>query len=230
VFKVNKDGSGFQELHAFGGYQGPAGLVEASDGMLYGATPGGGNYDAGIVFRLRKDGTGAVKLHDFNRADSANGASPYGELIQASDGALYGTTRTGGVSPTYGIIFRIDTNGFQKVYDFDGQDGGAPMSGLIERSDGALYGTTSTGGAHFYGTAFQVNKDGTGFLTLHSFGRSDGSGPSAQLVQGSRGALYGTTYGGGPGGGGVVFSLVVPPANGNANLVPSRATRAPTRP
>jgi uncharacterized repeat protein (TIGR03803 family) len=97
---------------------------------------------------------------------------------------------------------------------------------LIEASDGALYGTTRQGGASGQGTAFKINKDGTGFLPLHSFqcGTSNGCFPTAGVIEASDGVLYGTTQQGG-GGAGIVYRLVssdtqpptiniVTPANG----------------
>ena len=56
---------------------------------------------------------------------------------------------------------------------------------------------------------FQVNTDGTGFATLHSFtNRSDGSGPGGLILSGN--TLYGTANYGGTGGYGTVFSLSLP--------------------
>ncbi|HTQ58067.1 MAG TPA: choice-of-anchor tandem repeat GloVer-containing protein [Bryobacteraceae bacterium] len=45
------------------------------------------------------------------------------------------------------------------------------------------------------------------FTTLHTFDGTDGGGSWAAVVQGVDGALYGTTYNGGSGGGGTVFKI-----------------------
>jgi uncharacterized repeat protein (TIGR03803 family) len=73
-----------------------------------------------------------------------------------------------------------------------------------------LYGTTQTGGDPGYGTVFEINTNGTGFTTLHSFNQSDGATPYAGVIF-SGGVLYGTTYEGGTTDAGTVFNLTLPP-------------------
>jgi uncharacterized repeat protein (TIGR03803 family) len=80
-------------------------------------------------------------------------------------------------------------------------DGATPNAGLVQASDGNFYGTTYAGGTSGNcqggcGTVFRITPGGT-LTTLHSFDWYDGASPSAALVQGSDGNLYGTTYGGG---------------------------------
>jgi uncharacterized repeat protein (TIGR03803 family) len=219
VYRINKDGSGFVILHDFdiqdpaNGSQPWGDLLEGSDGLLYGTTFGGGAgfNRAGTIFRISKNGSGFLKLHDFDRGDPADGDSPYAGLIEGSDGALYGTTSRGGNGGA-GIVFRIQKNGtgFSKLHDFafgDPTSGSEPYAELVEGSNGALFGTTLLGGPYDSGTVFRVNKDGTGFLTLHDFALSNGGYPNARLVEGSPGTYYGTAGGGGPKGAGVLFSL-----------------------
>jgi uncharacterized repeat protein (TIGR03803 family) len=216
VFKVKKDGTGFVNLHDFAGSDGSqpyGGVVEGSDDALYGTAYSGGAFASGVVFKVNKDGSGFLKLHDFNYADRENGAFPYAGLVEGSDGALYGTTESGGAF-FGGIVFKMnkDGSGFLMLVNFDlvhGPTGGHPEAELIEGSDGALYGTTAAGGTGFYGVVFKVNKDGGGFLKLHEFSYTDpanGSHPYAGLVEGSDGALYGTTSGGTVGAG-TVFKV-----------------------
>ena len=66
--------------------------------------------------------------------------------IEASDGALYGTTEAAG--PGAGILFKLnkDGSGYVKLHAFDGNDGSSPKAGLVEASNGAFYGTTAGGG------------------------------------------------------------------------------------
>ncbi len=87
---------------------------------------------------------------------------------------------------------------------------GAANSHLIEGSDGVLYGTRFNGGAAKQGQVLAINKDGTGYRLLHDFaGGADGSHPSAAVIQGADGALYGVTQFGGGANYGVVFTLKV---------------------
>ena len=128
----------------------------------------------------------------------------------ASDGLLYGTTHSGG-SNAVGTIFRLSQNGtgYTVLYSFLGTGGDAsyPASGLIEGNDGALYGTTYYGGGTGNGTVFRCSKDLTSYTVVHSFTNGDGSGPEATVIQGSDGALYGTTYYGGSLSLGMIFKL-----------------------
>ena len=93
------------------------------------------------------------------------------------------------------------------LHSFDYTDGDKPQAGLVQGADGNLYGTTTLGGAHTngvalsgQGTVFKITPSGT-LTTLYSFcsqnGCTDGANPSAALVQGTDGNLYGTTQGGG---------------------------------
>lgn len=211
VFRVNRDGTGYTVLHHFQ-FSGPislegpsAGLVEGSDGSLYGTTWGGGvfkdefGYGAGTVFKLSKDGTGFSILHDFN-TNGVAGRRPTAELIEGSDGALYGTTFGGGGNDA-GVVFKLNKDGgnFTALHEFGSNDNGHGFAALVEGTDGALYGTSYQGGVFDGGFVFKLNKDGTGYDNLHSFGDSaeDGLDPESNLVEGSDGALYGTTYRGG---------------------------------
>src|SRR5580704_12910302 len=61
-------------------------------------------------------------------------------------------------------------------------DGASPAAGLA-LSGQTLYGTTPDGGSAGFGTIFQVNTDGSDFLTLYNFtGANDGATPMAPLV------------------------------------------------
>jgi len=173
-------------------------LIIATDGALYGSTRNGGTNSLGSVFTMNKAGTGYTILHSFS---SVEGAQPGAGLLEASDGALYGTS-TGGDQKT-GAIFKLnkDGSGFTVLHHFGSVvgDGADPACQLIEGSDGALYGTTTGGcGANGGGTAFKLNKDGTSYSLLHSFGAgTDGQDPARGLIEGAGGALYGTTLRGG---------------------------------
>jgi len=88
-------------------------------------------------------------------------------------------------------------------------DGAAPLAGLLKGSDGALYGATSQGGSNHVGTVFKLNIDGSGYSVLRQLSTLFGEGrnPQAGLLEGSDGALYGTTYAGGSNSVGTAFKL-----------------------
>lgn len=192
-----------------------AGLIQGSDGYLYGTTYSGGQYGDGTVFKLLPDGAGFSVIHSFQSGIATNGANPSAGLIQGSDDYLYGTTSGGGEN-NYGTVFRImrDGTGFQVIHSFQlgvANDGAAPHAGLIQGGDGYLYGTTSRGGQYDNGTVFKLWLNGDYFRVIKSFQHgiaADGDSPSTGLIQGSDGYLYGTTSGGGANGQGTVFKLL----------------------
>jgi uncharacterized repeat protein (TIGR03803 family) len=195
-----------------------AGLVQASDGSLYGTTYYGGayGYGFGTVFKITPGGT-LTTLHSFAGTvlgATGDGAYPRGGLIQATDGNFYGTTSGGGVADS-GTVFEITAGGtLTTLYSFcslaDCADGSGPDVGLVQAGDGSFYGTTDSGGTHGGGTVFQISAAGN-LTTLYSFcsqtNCTDGGYPNAGLVQGADGNFYGTTDEGGAHGEGTVFQI-----------------------
>jgi uncharacterized repeat protein (TIGR03803 family) len=211
VFEITPSGA-LTTLHSFNGTDGdqPSGtLIQATDGNFYGTTAiGGANGGYGTVFKITPAGT-LTTLHSFDRTD---GEQPYGALVQATNGILYGTTSLGGANGS-GTVFKITTGGaLTTLYNFCAQsncvDGESPVAGLVQATNGYFYGTTYTGGASSFGTIFKITSTGT-LTTLHSFDAIDGENPKAGLVQGSDGNFYGTTYLGGLGNGGTVFKITL---------------------
>lgn len=209
VYRISLAGK-FSVLHTFDVSSGASpysGLLAASDGNLYGTTEAGGSAGDGVVFSMSTSGSYSV-VHVFTGPD---GSGPTGaSLIQATNGALYGTTFAGGASGV-GTLFSLTTAGvYSLLYSFAGSpaDGANPQSGLIQGSDGYLYGVTSLGGSSNLGTAFRADTSGNVVL-LHSFAGefSDGSQPAAPLAEGLNANLYGTTDQGGEYGVGSIFEL-----------------------
>jgi uncharacterized repeat protein (TIGR03803 family) len=81
-----------------------AGVIQGSDGNFYGSTLQGGASGYGIVFELSPSGTETV-LHTF-AGGSGDGANPEANLVQGSDGNLYGSTAAGGTGG-HGTFFRV---------------------------------------------------------------------------------------------------------------------------
>jgi uncharacterized repeat protein (TIGR03803 family) len=204
-----------EQIHSFGfgpqlGDYPRAGVIEGADGWLYGTTLSGGIANLGTVFKVRKDGTGYLTLHQFTGAPG-DGSKPLAELLEASDGALYGTTWEGG-SGTAGTVFKLlkDGTGYTVLLHLDGpKQGGNLLAGLSEEGGGRLYGAAARSGPHGFGTLFRLNRDGSGFELLHSFGGGSGDGaqPHTGLLQGGDGLVYGATRAGGSLNAGMVFRM-----------------------
>jgi uncharacterized repeat protein (TIGR03803 family) len=163
LFKISTNGTGFSIIRQFTGSGGDGSsphLIEGSDGKLYGAVT---IYSAniGVVFRLDKNGSNYTTLHTFT-GTPADGSFPNG-LIEAANGALYGTTQTGG-SNNLGTIFTIGKDGsnYSVLYHFQASGGGGhyPTAPLVQASDGAFYGNTLFGGDLGVGTIFRLSGAG----------------------------------------------------------------------
>lgn len=169
IFSFNPIANTYSRLFNFEGTNGanPRGsLIQATNGLLYGMTSYGGpdtnhyagnNYyypGAGVIFSFDIVNNIYTVIHNF---DSAHGALPYGSLIQASNGLLYGMTA--GALGNNGNIFSIDpsTNTFIDLHDFNYADGSSPFGDLIQASNGKLYGLASEGGIDSSGVIFNYN-------------------------------------------------------------------------
>ncbi len=190
-----------------------AGLVQATDGNLYGTTYYGGSNSGGTVFKITPGGV-LTTLHSFcSEASCTDGSNPEGAMVQGEDGNLYGITAAGGANGSTGTLFKITLSGsLTTLHSFCSQsdctDGGYPSAGMVQGTDGNLYGTTSEGGANNFGTVFKITARGV-LTTLHSFDSTEGAPSYAGLVQGTNGSFFGTTPVGGTSKDGTAFSLAV---------------------
>jgi len=218
--QVTLDYSSFITLFSFDTTDGAnpsAGLVQATNGDLYGTTDKGGAEGGGTVFKISPSGA-LTTLYSFcSQSGCTDGAYAGAGLVQTTDGNLYGTTRGGGAHGNHGTIFKITPSGaLTTLYNFCSQggclDGATPYAGLVQATNANLYGTTYDGGSNGFGTVFKITLTGE-LTTLYSFcsksGCSDGYGNYALLVQATNGNLYGTTAGGygTAGGHGTIFKI-----------------------
>lgn len=162
-------------------------LMQASDGKLYGMTSYGGLNNKGVIFEFDPFTYSYNVIHNFNGTD---GERPYGGLIQASNGKLYGMTYQGGTSGK-GVIFEYDIyyDIYTKIYDFTSNYSN-PNGDLYEASDGKLYGLTCN-----HGLLFSYDYVTDNFTILYTFFSNPNSGeyPYGSLIEGSVGKLYGLT-------------------------------------
>ncbi len=198
--------------------------------QFFGDISDGGPNDDGFVFAYQIGGEYG-KIVSFK---GLNGAQPQGKLaigpssggtsksvqklqikanaatnIDLSTLTLYGVTYSGG-SNNWGTVYsvRADGSNFMTLHHFNpsSTDGAGPMGGMV-LSGNTLYGTTQLGGGNSAGTVFKINTDGSGFQIIENFDfATTGYSPQGDLIL-SGDTLYGTTYSGGTGGGGTVYSI-----------------------
>ncbi len=202
--------------------------IGSTTGLVVGAAPGSAVMTAtfsgmsGSVTEVVTNAVIETVLHAFS--GRPDGYSPV-DLIQASDGSLYGTTFYGGAYPDVmpqpgqpgsGTVFKLTPPNQEEVFYSFGAltgaaDGEAPRA-LIQGAAGDFYGTTAGGGAAGHGTVFKLTSTGVQTV-LHAFqasssGAVDGIEPNG-LVQGRDGNLYGTTLFGGTDDQGTVFRVTL---------------------
>jgi hypothetical protein len=214
-------------------------LVFDSAGNLYGATEFGGGFGTcdqniylycGTVFKLSPPKTKGGKwtekvLHGFK--GGTDGANPNGAPVFNSEGAIYGTTGTGGFHCPHdsgegcGTVFKltppanIDGRWTETVlhrFHRDNSDGGYPQAGVIIDGKGRVCGTTLNGGPGTYGTVFCLTPPSGSSGTWNEkilYGFEDnnqyGADPVGGLTIDPLGNLYGTTNAFGAYFGGTVF-------------------------
>ena len=134
-----------------------------------------------------------------------DGSFPYGGLLRAASGKIYGTTYYGGENGI-GTVYELSPRSVGEwegrvIYSFQaGNDGNSPISDLVRDAAGNLYGTTSEGGLGS-GTIFKLTPIGGGQWTesvVHPFeGPPDGGFSYNGMVIDRFGNFYGATVHGG---------------------------------
>ena len=203
IYKVQKDGTGYQVLHHFNGTDGeyPLGnLLQFNNGLLCGTTYQGGSSDMGVVYRINPDGTGFQVLHSFN---GTNGKYPDGGVMALTVSGttyVYGVTTYGG-NNDFGVIYRVEPDGtnFSRQYNFSSTSGKYPRGPMIKIGN-ILYGVTQMGGNNEGGVVFAYDADADSYQKLRQFTSSINNtveqAPTGPLLN-LNGVLYGTTELGG---------------------------------
>jgi len=132
----------------------------------------------------------------------SSSAGPSGNIIQASDGNIYGVSKDRNSIVRYTPVAAgfVASPSVATIHTETGTNGDTgTYSSVIEGTDGNFYGTSSNGGVNSYGSIFKVTSAGV-FTTLYSFCSqslcADGQYPQP-LVQGTDGNFYGTASNGG---------------------------------
>jgi uncharacterized repeat protein (TIGR03803 family) len=163
-----------QTLYSFCGQSkcpdgaGPASLLLATDGNLYGETGGGGTSGGGgqgTIYKITPGGALTTLYIFCVQSGCPDGAYPSG-LMQASDGNLYGTTSAYGFYEG-GTIFQITPGGmFTTLFNFcpvpslcpgSPPTGGESYGGLVQATSGDFYGATMSTDAFSYGSVYEFS-------------------------------------------------------------------------
>lgn len=122
IYQLNPNTGAYKILHTFplvnqtspdGSYS-ESGLVQGSDGFLYGVTKIGGANGAGTLFKVSTAGTGFQVLWSFGNSlqcgstTSDDGSNPVSTPTLHTNGKIYGMTPTGGCRKAYGTIYSFD--------------------------------------------------------------------------------------------------------------------------
>jgi len=230
VYALQTDGTGFTVLHELRGAPGDgagtvAGLCETPQGRLLGLASLGGQYHAGLLFRLDRDGTDFAALNAFvgtalqaqpfqALVSNPGGKQPTASLVQASNGFHYGTSSEGGAR-NGGTLFRVGAEGdsMQMVHSFAGApyDGGDAKLALTVADAQRLLGATTRGGARNQGSLFLLDLATHQVQLLHSLqgAPTEGGQPSGPLAKGGTNQFVGTTLSGGRHGYGTLYRVTL---------------------
>jgi uncharacterized repeat protein (TIGR03803 family) len=146
VFKMNQKGK-VSTLYRFPGgtvnvTSVSSGLVQGTDGNLYGTTAAGGTFGLGTLYQITTAGVYKL-LYSFPQNV---GTAPEGGVLQHTDGVFYGTAFQGGVNG-YGSVYSLNMN-LPPFITFVRPTGGVGQSAQILGQ-----GFTGTTGITFNGTA-----------------------------------------------------------------------------
>lgn len=168
----------------------------AQNHILYGNCYSGGAASSGTIFKADLDGSNLQSVYSFVGPE---GRMPWGKMVQAPNGKIYGTTFLGGCMDSC-TIYEYDaiTNACNAVYEFfcgNGPIGEPAQGGLTILPDGNIYGLQQNGAiykfdpnTHVYTLLYQAP---------HSY--------NGRLMQASDGALYGLSQFGGTNNAGYIF-------------------------
>jgi uncharacterized repeat protein (TIGR03803 family) len=157
IYRLTPDGT-LSGVHMFPSnalFSVRSGVIQGSDGRLYGAITPSDGAPLGSVYASTLTGDVSI-LHEFQGPD---GVLPWGELLETSSGRFLGVTYGSGhpAADAFGSVFEVTAEGgFATVHSFSGLDGANPFGSLMRASDGSIYGTTNRGGPLGGGVVFRI--------------------------------------------------------------------------
>ena len=195
---------------------------------MYGTSFGGGQKN-GTVFSLNGNAGSWVLTTMYSFQGGNDGAGPTGALVVGPDGALYGTTSSGGGGPCVsesgylgcGTVYALRPPARSPatviyswtstiLYRFSQTDGSDPQGQLAFDSAGNIYGATMGGGNAGVGLIYKLARSSGGWtqdILYEAQGNGDGAFPWDGVVLDESGNLYGVFSQNGPDNYGAVYKL-----------------------
>ncbi len=187
--------SGYAKLYEFGAAKNdgakPSVIAAGPDGTIYGATTAGGEFQKGVIFSVKPDGSNYKILRPIE-GGQGDGAYP-NSMFVGSDGAIYGSMQVEGAG-SHGVVYRAAADGsaYSILHAFTGnKDGDNPVIYCADK-DGIIYGISGRNRTSLY--LFRMKSDGSEFSVIYTApdpnsGKPDeGIGP---FVDGGDGYFYG---------------------------------------
>jgi uncharacterized repeat protein (TIGR03803 family) len=176
IFSYDPLAAAYANLYEFSfstGFYPNGSLIQATNGNFYGLTLYGGANNFGTLFSFVNSSSTYTDLYDFNDVPGSGG-NPFGSLIQASNGKLYGTASgyaNGGLNST---LFSFDPTALTFA-GLENLGSAEPNGNLLLVSDSILYGTTNLGGAGTVGNIFYYNLNSSNYADLFDFNGTNGA-------------------------------------------------------
>ena len=159
-------------------------------------------------------------LYSFGAAPDA--VNPQSKLVADAGQNFYGSSYSGGADGA-GAVYKLSPPALpggawteSVIYSFNNVTGDFPLGNLAIDNRGNIFGTTTYAGdpTCYCGTVYKLKPPAVAggtwsFENLHSFTNTagDGASPQVGVVLDSKGAVYGTTDGGGATGLGIAYKI-----------------------
>lgn len=176
IFELDTNGKNKKVLYKFNSeYSGQvlAGpLIKIDSVTSIGAMQYGGTYLKGTLFVWNTKTDKMKKVIDF---DDSIGSNPFGSLLLAKNGLIYGTTSSGGANYSGSFFeFNPKTNDFKVLLYFDSAIGQTAVGNIFQAANNKLYIHALTGGK--YGNGTFIEHDYVSNKTIKKIDLSDTTG------------------------------------------------------
>ncbi len=184
-------------------------LLLANDNKFYGTTEQGGLTDTGGIYSFDYINNIYADIHNFTDTEGRCDNN----LMQATNGIIYGTTSYTNITGEYGVLFSCNPVNllYSNLYYFDNTviNNGSSSHTLVQATNGLLFGLSEGNGNVNHGRIYSYNiTTNTCNLDLYNFANSTlGRNPCGKLLQATNGLFYGMTSEGGANSIGVIYSF-----------------------